>query len=194
VRVDRLDPSKNVALGFRAFGRMLERRPDMVGRVRFLAFLVPSRQGIAEYRRYAREVWREVGAVNQRFGRDGWKPVVVFHEDNRAQAMAGMALANVLLVNPVADGMNLVTKEGPIVSDRDAVLVLSRECGAYHQLGAAALSIPPLDLEATAAALERAVEMPPAERKRRIRALRDAIETEDLSWCMHRQLQDLLAR
>lgn len=193
VRVDRLDPSKNVPLGFRAFGRLLERRPDLVGQVRFLAFLVPTRGSIAEYRRYAQEVWREVEAVNTRFGNDHWKPIGVFHEDNRSQAMAGMALADVLLVNPVADGMNLVAKEGPIVSERDAVLVLSRACGAHQQLGRSALSIPPRDLEATAAALERALEMPAVERKRRATELQAAIEAEDLSWWMQSQLEDLLA-
>jgi len=194
VRVDRLDPSKNIALGFRAFGALLERRPDLLGRVRFLAFLVPSRQTVAEYRRYAREVWSDVETVNRRFEREGWKPIEVFHEDNRAQAVAGMALADALLVNPIADGMNLVAKEGPVVSEKDAVLVLSRECGAHHQLGSAALSIPPRDVGATAAALERALEMSPLERKRRAAALRANIEAEDLSWWIQSQVEDLLGR
>lgn len=192
VRVDRLDPSKNIPLGFKAFGLLLERRPDLVGRVRFLAFLIPSRANIAEYRRHTQEVWREVEAVNERFGRDGWKPIEVFYEDNRPQAFAGLALADVLLVNPIADGMNLVAKEGPIINERDAVLVLSRGAGAHAQLGGEALSIAPLDLEGTAGALERALEMPLAERRRRIIAMRLAIESEDLSWWMGRQLHDLL--
>lgn len=192
VRVDRLDPSKNIALGFRAFGVLLERRPDLIGRVRFLAFLVPSRDNIAEYRRYAQEVWREAEAVNDRFGREDWRPIELFNEDNRSQAMAGMALADVLLVNPLADGMNLVAKEGPIVSERDAVLVLSRECGAYVQLGSAAITIPPKDVNATASALERALDMHPVERKRRLIALRTAIEKQDLAWWMQSQLEDLL--
>ncbi len=194
VRVDRLDPSKNVALGFRAFGRMLERRPDLRGRVGFLAFLIPTRQGIPEYRAYAQEVWRAVDAVNDRFGRDDWKPIIAFHEDDRAQAMAGMSLADVLLVNPVADGMNLVAKEGPIVSEKGMALVLSRNCGAHQQLGYAALSIPPHDEEATASALERAVEMPVSERMRRTAALRESIVSEDLSWWMDRQFEDLAGR
>jgi len=78
VRVDRLGPSKNVALGFRAFELLLERRADLVGRVRFLAFLVPGRQALEEYRSYAREMWRAAETVNRRFGREGWKPIVVF--------------------------------------------------------------------------------------------------------------------
>ncbi len=192
VRVDRLDPSKNIVMGFRAFGHLLDRRPDLRGRVRFLAFLVPSRETIAEYRRYTQEVWREVEAINTRFGRDGWRPIEVFYEDNRPQAIAGLALADVLLVNAIADGMNLVAKEGPIVSERDLVLVLSRGCGAHTQLGPAAISIPPLDLAATSGALEQALDMPPAERRRRATALRSAIEGYDLSRWIFQQVLDLL--
>ena len=143
VRVDRLGPSKNVALGFRAFGLLLERPPDLVGRVCFLAFPVPSRETLEEYRSYAWEVWQAVEAVNTQFGREGWKPIEVFYEDNRSQAIAGMSLADVLVINPVPDGMNLVAKEGSIVNERDAVLVLSRECGAHAQLGSAVLAIAP---------------------------------------------------
>lgn len=191
VRVDRMDPSKNIALGFRAFGRLLERRPDMVGNVRFLAFLVPSREAIPEYRRYAREVWREIEQVNSRFCRGDWKPVEVFYQDNRVQAVAGMALADVVLVNPVADGMNLVAKEAPLVSERDSVLVLSKNCGAYGQLAHGAVGIEPTDVEATASALERALEMPAPERLRRTTVLRAVIDAEDLAWWVRSQLTDL---
>lgn len=192
VRVDRLDPSKNIAAGFRSFGTMLERRPDLVGRVRFLAFLVPSREAIPEYQSYADEVWREVDRVNARFARGGWKPVEVFHQENRLRAMAGMAVADVLLVNPLADGMNLVAKEGPLANSRDAVLVLSQTCGAHVQLGRAALSVPPRDEDATAVALERALDMPALERRFRQTALREAIESEDLAWWASHQIEDLL--
>lgn len=192
VRVDRLDPSKNIPLGFQAFGLLLERRPELVGRVRFLAFLVPSRGNVAEYRRHAQEVWRAVEAVNGRFGRPGWTPIEVLCEDNRSQALAGLSLADVLLVNAVADGMNLVAKEGVIVGERDPVLVLSEGCGAHTQLGAAALSIPPRDLVATANALERALAMPLRERRFRASLLRAAIEAQDLSWWLDQQLTDLV--
>lgn len=192
VRVDRLDPSKNVALGFRAFGNLLERRPDLVGRVRFRAFLVPTRDAIPEYQQYAREVWEEVDRVNGRFSRPGWKPIEVYYEENRLQAIAGMSQADVLLVNPVADGMNLVAKEGPVVAERDMVLVLSETCGAHAQLGRAAVSVPPLDVDATASALEHALEMPEGERAVRLAALRRAVEGEDLIWWAERQVEDLL--
>ncbi len=191
VRVDRMDPSKNIALGFRAFGLLLERRPELVGRVRFLAFLVPSREAIPEYQSYAREVWAGVERVNARFAEGGRPPIEVFYEDNRHQAIAGMALADVLLVNPVADGMNLVAKEGPVVSERDAVLVLSKSCGAYRQLAPGALSVEPTDPNATASALEKALEIPQAERVRRLSVLRAALDVEDLAWWVRSQLTDL---
>ncbi len=191
VRVDRMDPSKNIALGFRAFGLLLERRPELVGRVRFLAFLVPSREAIPEYQSYAREVWAEVERVNARFAEGGRPPIEVFYEDNRHQAIAGMALADVLLVNPIADGMNLVAKEGPVVSERDMALVLSRSCGAYRQLASGALSVEPTDLDATASALGSALEMPRAERVRRLSVLRATIDAEDLAWWVRSQLTDL---
>ncbi len=191
VRVDRMDPSKNIALGFRAFGLLLERRPDLVGKIRFLAFLVPSRETIPEYARYAQEVWTEEQRVNARFAREDWRPIEVFYEDDRLQAIAGMALADVLLVNPVADGMNLVAKEGPLVSERNSVLVLSKSCGAYRQLAPGVLSVEPTDLAATASALERALEMPSAERRRRIAILRALLDAEDLAWWVRSQLMDL---
>ncbi len=191
VRVDRMDPSKNIALGFRAFGLLLERRPDLVGKIRFLAFLVPSRETIPEYARYAQEVWTEERRVNARFARGDWRPIEVFYEDDRLQAIAGMALADVLLVNPVADGMNLVAKEGPLVSERNSVLVLSKGCGAYRQLAPGVLGVEPTDLAATASALERALEMPSAERRRRIAILRALLDAEDLAWWVRSQLMDL---
>lgn len=193
VRNDRLDPSKNIVLGFESFRVLLERRPDLHGRVRFLAFLVPSRGNIPEYGRYKEQVMDAARAVNERFGRDGWQPVQVFHEDNRSQSMAGIALADVMLVNPRADGMNLVAKEAPFLSERDLVLVLSEAAGAHKQLAHAALSVPPLDAGATAEALARALDMSMEERKRRLAELRASIEAEDLSWWVRRQLEDLLA-
>jgi trehalose 6-phosphate synthase len=193
VRVDRLDPSKNIIVGFRAFGALLERRPDLHGRIRFLAFLVPSRESIPEYARYAEEVMAAAKEVNDRFGGQDWQPIQVFHEDNRSQSMAGMSLADVMLVNPRADGMNLVAKEALFLSERSFVLVLSKAAGAHKQLAHAAISVPPLDVEATAAALERALDMPLKERRGRIATLRAAVRTEDLSWWVRTLLEDLVS-
>lgn len=192
VRVDRLDPSKNVLSGFQAFELLLRRHPEWLGRVRFLAFLVPSRTAIPEYRRYAEESLAQARAVNARFGTAGWEPIRVHYEHNPEQALAAMSLYDVLLVNSVADGMNLVSKEGPVVNQRDGVLVLSTTAGAYPELAGGAIGISPEDIEGTAAALHRALSLPPAERHERALALRQAVLRHDIRRWLERQLADLV--
>ena len=191
VRVDRLDPSKDVATGFRAFGRLLEEHPEWRGRVKFLAFLVPTRAGIPEYRRYAEEAFSLVAEINARYGHGGYRPVEIFYENNRAQAMAGLKLYDVLLVNPLADGMNLVAKEGAIANEADGVLVLSDRAGVHDQLGTGALSVAPGDVEGIAAALARALAMPDKERRRRAALLRELVWRADLGLWLRSQLADL---
>ena len=191
VRVDRLELSKNILRGFQAFELLLRRRPDLHGRVKFVAFLVPSRTGIRAYQEYAGKIFRFAERLNRRYGRNGWQPVHIFYENNYPRAIAGMARADVLLVNPVADGMNLVAKEGPIVSRRNLVLILSESAGAYDQLKSACLSVAAADIEGTARALEEALAMPPDERADRVARLRAIIEDQDLTWWLVRQLEDL---
>jgi trehalose 6-phosphate synthase len=193
VRVDRLDPSKNVLGGFRAFELLLARHAELLGRVKLLAFLVPSRTGIAEYRRYADRVFRLIDRINARFGSGSWRPIEVFYENNMHQALAGMSLYDVLMVNPLADGMNLVAKEGPVVNRRDGVLVLSNRAGAFQELAEGALSVMPRDVEGTAWALWRALEMPLAERRVRAEILRAAVARRDLLTWMSEQLDELHA-
>ncbi|HYU18873.1 MAG TPA: trehalose-6-phosphate synthase [Chloroflexota bacterium] len=187
LRVDRLEPSKNILRGFDAFAQLLERRPDLRGRVRFLAFLVPSRETVPEYRRYRAAVFERVDAINRRFG----NPIQIGYEHNYPLALAAMSLYDVLLVNPLIDGMNLVAKEGPIVNERSGVLVLSEGAGAHVQLKGGAVSIPAADLEATTQALEHALEMGQAEREARAALLHEAIVRHDLDWWLERQLADL---
>jgi len=191
VRVDRLDPAKNTGIGFRAYERLLATHPEWTGHVRFLAFLVPTRDCIPEYRDYAREVFAQVKAVNCRYGRPGWTPVTVFHEHNRTQALAAMSQCDVLLVNPMADGMNLVSKEGPVLNERDGVLVLSERAGSYAELGDAALGVAPEDIDATAEALHRALTMPAGERAERARRLRQAVVRHSLGRWLRLLLDDL---
>jgi trehalose 6-phosphate synthase len=191
VRVDRMDPSKNIVRGFEAFERLLRRGPEWRGRVRFLAFLVPTREKVPAYRRYLEQVMTLVERINTRYGRPGWQPIEVFYENHYLQALAGMTLYDVLLVNPVLDGMNLVAKEGPIVNERAGVLVLSEGAGAHNQLAGWALSVAPADVEGTAETLERALLMPRPEREARAAALRLGIEREDVQAWMRAQVDDI---
>jgi len=193
VRVDRVDPAKNIPLGFQAFGKLLERRPELVGKAKFLAFMVPSRSSLPEYQAEHARVWGSATDVNERFGSDGYKPIELFYENNWQQALAGMSLADVVLVNSRADGMNLVAKEATIVSEKDAVLVLSMQTGAWSELGGAALGVDPHDVEATTIALEHAVDMPRRERAIRAAELRLRTEAHDVQDWLDEQCSDLAA-
>jgi trehalose 6-phosphate synthase len=191
VRVDRLEPSKNIVRGFQAFESLLQRYPRYRGRVSFLAFLVPSRTNLREYGDYGRKVQGAVDRINARFSRADWRPVRLFYENNYAQALAGLAIADVVLVNPLIDGMNLVAKEAVIVAERDAAIVLSETAGAYDQMAGDVLPVAPADVAGTADTLAEALEMPVDERRHRLRRLRAGVEAEDIGWWLRRQLEDL---
>jgi trehalose 6-phosphate synthase len=191
VRVDRLEPSKNILRGFLAYEALLQRIPRLRGRVSFLAFLVPSRTGLREYGQYGRQVQSAVDRINARFGRGGWRPIQLFYENDYAQALAGLSIADVVLINPLVDGMNLVAKEAVVVSGRDAVLVLSETAGAYDQMASGVLKVAPADVVGTADALAQALAMTPAERHRRIATMRRDVERQDITWWLRRQLEDL---
>ncbi len=191
VKVDRLDPIKNVVRGLDAFALLLQRHPELVGEAKLLAFLVPSRKSISEYREYAHQVSQRIAAINSRYSRDGWRPIETFVENNYLQALAGMSLYDVLLVNSVADGMNLVSKEGPIVNQRSGIVVLSRVAGSYNELRDGVLGIEPHNVEDTADALWQAIQMPENERRIRANHLRTLIEEHDLRAWLGNQLKDL---
>jgi trehalose 6-phosphate synthase len=191
VRVDRLDPAKNVADGFEAFDLMLRRHPNLRGKVRFLAFLIPSRAMIPEYRDYTRRVLDLAEAVNRRYGTPDWRPVEVIHKNNRQRALAALTLYDVLLVNSVADGMNLVSKEGPLLNECDGVLALSEAAGSFAELHHAALRVNPHDIVDTANTLYQALNMSADERSDRAAALREAILGHQTSDWLRQQLRDL---
>ena len=186
VRVDRAEPSKNIVRGFRAFDKLLERYPEFRGKVRFIAFLVPTRSHLRPYQRYMLQVTQLIETINSKYATEAWYPIDFFYENNYIQAIAGMRLYDVLLVNAVIDGMNLVAKEGPTVNNRDGVLILSETVGAYEQLGENALAVSPADIEGTMQALHTALTMPPDERKERATAIKKSIEAEDITnWLLH---------
>jgi trehalose 6-phosphate synthase len=190
VRVDRLDPTKNIVRGFEAYELLLEQHPELQGQVRLQAFLVPSREGLGPYRTYRRRVHQLIARINDRFGMDSWQPVAAFFENNRPRALAAMRQYDVLLVNPVIDGMNLVAKEGPAVNERDGVLVLTRTAGAYAQLHDAALPATATDLKELAQRLNEALEMPQEERAGRAAAARAIVEAETPREWVATQLHD----
>jgi trehalose 6-phosphate synthase len=171
VRVDRTELSKNIVRGLLAYRRLLESRPEWRERVVHVAFAYPSRQDLAVYRDYTAEVQRVAEEINDTFGTPGWTPVLLNLKDDFARSLASYRLADVALVNPIRDGMNLVAKEVPVVSDEGCALVLSREAGAYAELGDDAIVVNPYDVEQTAAALHEALTMPAHERAERTKRL-----------------------
>lgn len=192
IRVDRLDPSKNQIIGFQAFGRLLEIRPDLRSRVRFLAFLVPSRTDLHVYRAYRDAVYAAIAEVNERFASDcGEDPIQVFYTNDREQAFAAMEQCDVLLVNSREDGMNLVVKEWSVLSRRPGVAVISETAGVAAVTRNDALLVSPLDVEGTARALETALGMPTAERSQRLSRLRQSVYDWSAAHWLSAQLAEL---
>jgi len=174
LRSDRIEPSKNIVRGFLAYDLLFESAPELRERVVFVAMLHASRQSMPEYQAYASEVDTTAARVNERWATSGWTPLVVETRDDFHRTVAGYRRYDVLLVNPLKDGLNLVAKEGPICNERDGVLCLSPEAGAFDELAEAALPAHPYDLVSTAGALRHAIEMPSSERARRAAILRTA--------------------
>ncbi len=190
VRADRAEPSKNIVRGFEAFGRLLDRRPDLVSTVRFVACLYPSRQSMPEYRRYTEAIRAVVDDVNARYPGS----IELFLEDDFDRTLGALLVYDALLVNPLMDGMNLVSKEGPAVNENDGVLVLSARAGSYEQLGGHAVGIEDAgDVDDIASALERALDLGKEERRSMARELRRIAEAGKPEDWIQAQLDDLIS-
>lgn len=189
IRVDRTEPSKNIVRGFQSFGELLELHPEHRGKVMFLAVLVPSRLEVLEYQSYLDELMAAAGRVNASFGDSSWEPIRLLVGEDYARAVAVLQLYDVLLVNSIADGMNLVAKEGPVVNNQDGVVILSERTGARQQLQDGALVISPCDVYATAEALYEALTMPLEDRQRRAKILKTEVINHDISDWFCNQLE-----
>src|SRR5256886_15467882 len=190
-RIDRTDPSKNIVRGFISYEKLLRYHPELRGQVQFWAFLQPSRQDVAVYSRYVRQIRQSVGRINSEFGTEKWLPIRLEIGESERKAMAALRNFDVLLVNPVYDGLNLVCKEGALVNQTDGVIVLSENAGAHEELQAHVLSINPFDVEATAAAMYAGLTMPLEERRRLNQGAREVVRTNDIARWISRQVQDI---
>jgi trehalose 6-phosphate synthase len=171
VRVDRTELSKNIGRGLLAYRELLRRYPQWRGKVTHLASAYPSRHDLPEYREYTATVQRMAAEIEDEFGTEDWRPIVLDVTDDYPRSLALYRAGDVLLCNPVRDGMNLVAKEVPILSERGCVIVLSTEAGAADEFGQDALLINPFDISGTADALHRALTMAPEERWERTQRL-----------------------
>ena len=193
LRVDRTDLSKNVVRGFLAYGRMLERHPEMKGEVTFLAQLQPSRTDVPEYAAYMEAVGRTAEEVNEQHGTDSWRPIELFMEDDFPRSVAAYKNFDVLLVNAVRDGMNLVAKEAAVINEKNGVLVLSENAGAHEELGEHALTINPYDIDEQAEAIHAALSMPEEEREIRAKGLRETVDSNTIDDWVEAQIKDIEA-
>ena len=190
LRVDRIEPSKNVLRGLKAYRTLLEDHPEHQGEVQMLCLLVPSRMEVEEYQDYMQEIMAEAGMINAIFSNSIWEPVRLIVGDNYPRAIAAMQMYSVLLVNPIRDGMNLVAKEGALVNQNDGALVLSEHTGAFEEMGEHALAVSPFDIYGTAQAIHRGLTMPLEERQQRAEKLRDTVQNADVKEWFFNQVED----
>ncbi len=191
LRVDRTDPSKNVVRGFLAFGALLDQHPELVGKVSFLALLQPSRTDVPEYADYIALIGAVVAEINARHTKDGQQPIDLRMAEDFPLAVAAYSICDVIMVNALADGMNLVTKEVAVVNRRGGVLALSENAGAHEELGEYAVTLHPFDVQQMADALYESLIMPLEERQRRLAAAAEQVRTHDVGRWLSDQLDDL---
>ena len=194
LRVDRIEPSKNILRGLTSYRTLLETYPEHIEKVQMLCLLVPSRMDVEEYRDYMQQIMAEAGSINATFSSPIWEPVRLIIGDNYSRAIAAMQLYSVLFVNPIKDGMNLVAKEGVLVNQNDGLLLLSEQAGAYEELGEFALGVSPFDVYGTAQALHVALTMPPEERRKLAIALREIVAARGVKDWFRNQVDDLIRR
>jgi trehalose 6-phosphate synthase len=194
LRVDRADLSKNVLRGFTAFDLFLDQHPEFREHVSFIAQLMPSRTDVPEYAEYLEKIEALVAVVNLRHGTPDWMPIQLKLRDDLEEAMASYRQYDVLLVNAMFDGMNLVAKEGPLVNQRDGVSILSENTGAHEELGEFALSVNPFNIQELADAIHTALTMSPQERERRIGGLKQIVTARDPGDWVDDQLEDIRSK
>ena len=191
VRIDRAELSKNLIRGFEAFALLLDVHPELKGNVKFLAYAYPSRENLDKYRNYRQAVQEKVDDINSTYSTKKWQPIELHLDDNFRRSVAVMSNFDVLLTNPVFDGMNLVAKEASVLNNRDGVIVLSENAGAYEELRDGVLGINPFDVEDTMNKLHQALIMTPLERGLRASRLKEIVKRNDVSKWLRHQLRDV---
>jgi trehalose 6-phosphate synthase len=190
LRVDRADLSKNVLRGFTGFDIFLEQHPEFIERITFTAQLMPSRTDVPEYAEYLERIEALVAVVNHRHGTPDWMPINLKLRDDLDEAVASYKHYDVMMVNAMFDGMNLVAKEGPLVNERDGVSILSENTGAHEELGEFALSVNPFDVQELADSIYAALTMAPEERARRAEGLKEIVTSRDPGDWIDEQISD----
>jgi trehalose 6-phosphate synthase len=191
IRVDRADLSKNVLRGFTAFDTFLSQHPEFREEVTFIAHLQPSRQDVPEYAEYLERIEALVAVVNHRHGTTDWMPIDLKIYENFHDAVARYKHFDLLMVNSIFDGMNLVAKEAPAVNTRDGVLMLSENTGSHHELWDFCISVNPFDIQQQADSIHRALTLDAETKRRWSEGLKEIIFSRNPGDWVDDQLADI---
>jgi len=190
-RTDRADLSKNIIRGFQAYDMFLDKYPEWKEKVKFIATLMPSRQDIRIYREYTDNIRELVREINEKHATPDWEPIKYICRGDYDLVIALLKRYDVLMVNPILDGMNIVAKEGSVVNENNGVLILSTGAGCYEELKEGAICINPYDIRQTAESIDAALLMDETAKKELITEARAAVARNDLNRWVSDQLQDL---
>jgi trehalose 6-phosphate synthase len=194
VRIDRADLSKNAIRGFKAFDVFLDRYPEFTEQITFFAMLQPSRQDVPEYVEYLDRIREVVSFINTKHGNTDWMPIDLRIESSLPRAVAAYKHYDVLMVNSIYDGMNLVAKEGPLVNEREGVMILSENVGSHEELGSFSVSVNPFDIDRQAEALHEALTMPQDQRVGRLAEIKRIVRENDVGKWLSAQTEDIVAK
>lgn len=194
LRVDRMDLSKNIVRGFKAYDMFLDEHPEFRQRITFLALLQPSREDVDEYVRYRKKIMREVEVINTKHGTANWMPIDVRMQDNFTRSVAAYKQFDVLMVNAIYDGMNLIAKEAGLINRKNGVIVLSENAGAHEELGDYCISVSPFDLESQSRAIYQALTMEKDDKERLAGKIRETVKNNDIHKWIETQFVDIKAK
>lgn len=194
LRVDRMDLSKNIVRGFKAFDMFLDEHPEFKQRITFLALLQPSREDVEEYTEYREKIMRVVEVINTKHGTANWMPIDLRMQDNFARSVAAYKQFDVLMVNAIYDGMNLIAKEAGLINCRDGVIILSENAGAHEELGDYCISVSPFDLGSQSHAIYQALTMEMDDKRQLAGKIRDIVKHNDIHKWIETQFVDIKAK
>jgi trehalose 6-phosphate synthase len=190
-RTERTDPSKNIIRGFKAYDLFLEKNSEFHGKITFFITGMSTRESVKEYQEYKSAVSKIIDEINEKYSKDGWKPIIPHFEAEYSLVTAALKNYDCLLVNSIHDGMNIVPKEGAIVNENNGVLILSETTGAHDELKEYSISINALDIAQTAKAIYKAVKMEQNEREKRLKGLKEIINQYDVYKWIGEQFSDI---
>lgn len=190
-RTDRADLSKNILRGFEAYERFLKDHPEYQGKVKFLVTGKSTRENLDDYKKYRASIKDLINKINLKYSTSDWQPITEIFEAPYKLVVAALKNYDCLMVNPICDGMNIVSKEGSILNEKNGILILSKEAGSYDELKDYSLNVDPYDIEGTSDAIYQAIIMDKNERIKNITGLKEVIENNTITDWILNQFKDI---